>query len=72
MKKSMKVKKIVKKEPITVGNDEFCPHCMDWCEYDEMGKCKKCRKLIKKMMSSGQKITDEFDFTDFSSEHGED
>jgi len=56
---------------VKVGNDEFCPHCMDWQEYDDEGKCKKCRKLIKKTKGPGQKVTDEFDFTDFSSEHSE-
>ena len=67
MKGSMKVKK----RPFKVGNDEFCPNCMDWREYDEAGKCKKCKKLIKKMEHHDQKISDEFDFTDFSSEHGD-
>jgi len=33
---------------VKVGNDEFCSNCMDWREYDEEGRCKKCGKLIKK------------------------
>ena len=31
-----------------VGNDEFCSNCMEWQEYDEEGRCKVCKKIIKK------------------------
>ena len=33
---------------VKVGTDEFCSNCMDWREYDEGGRCKVCKKLIKK------------------------
>lgn len=33
---------------VNVGNDEFCPKCMDWKEYDDKGRCKVCKTLIKK------------------------
>ena len=56
---------------VTVGNDEFCPVCMEWREYDEDGRCKVCRKTIKKIDGRANKTTDEFDLTDFTSEHGE-
>ena len=38
---------------IKIGNDDFCSNCMEWREYDEEGKCKKCGKIIMK-----QKIDD--------------
>ena len=56
---------------VNVGNDEFCPICMEWREYDDEGRCKICHKAIKKIVGHAQKITDEYDLTDFSSEHGE-
>jgi predicted amidophosphoribosyltransferase len=40
---------------VKVGNDEFCSNCMDWREYDEQGRCKKCGKLIKKQLEIQQK-----------------
>jgi hypothetical protein len=39
---------------VKVGHDEFCPHCMDWKEYDEEGRCKKCKKLIKKNLQKNK------------------
>jgi len=39
-----------------VGVDEFCSNCMDWCEFDEEGKCKKCGKLIKKNAKGSKNI----------------
>lgn len=33
---------------IKVGADEFCSTCMEWREYDEEGRCKVCKKIIKK------------------------
>lgn len=32
-----------------IGNDEFCLHCMEWREYDEQGRCKKCNHIIHKV-----------------------
>ena len=29
-----------------IGKDEFCLHCMEWREYDEEGRCKKCKHII--------------------------
>ena len=55
---------------IKVGSDEFCPTCMEWREYDEEGKCTVCGRPIRKE-ERARKITDEYDLTDFSSEHGE-
>lgn len=40
---------------VKVGNDEFCSNCMEWQEYDEQGRCKKCGKLIKKQLEIQQK-----------------
>lgn len=34
---------------IKVGIDDFCSQCMEWQEYDDEGKCKVCKKTIKKM-----------------------
>ncbi len=55
---------------VTVGNDEFCPHCMEWREYDDTGRCKVCKKLIKK----NQQINkyEEFKIEDSSFESDED
>ncbi|MEM0467496.1 MAG: hypothetical protein QXL17_05890 [Candidatus Thermoplasmatota archaeon] len=39
---------------VTVGNDEFCPNCMDWKEYDDEGRCKVCKKLIKKKQQTNK------------------
>jgi len=40
---------------VKVGNDEFCSNCMEWREYDEEGRCKKCGKVIKKQEKTQQK-----------------
>ena len=37
-----------------IGNDEFCLHCMEWREYDENGKCKICKHIIKKEMQKSE------------------
>ena len=29
-----------------IGSDEFCLHCMEWREFDEEGRCKKCKHII--------------------------
>jgi len=54
---------------VTVGNDEFCPKCMEWREYDEDGKCKVCGRRIKKMAVQIRKTTAEYDLNDFVAEH---
>ena len=41
---------------VAVGNDEFCFNCMEWREYDDEGRCKVCRKQIKKKQAPSQKI----------------
>ena len=74
---SIATKKIVKKkmnttkQKVIVGEDEFCPTCMEWRAYDEAtGKCKVCGCIIKKI-SDTKKITDEYDLKDFANEHDE-
>lgn len=57
--KKIPVKAAAKKvsvRKVSVGSDEFCFNCMDWREYDEEGKCKVCRKQIKKKQAPSQKI----------------
>jgi len=68
-----KVKKNIQPavQKIMVGEDEFCPTCMEWRAYDEVtGKCKVCGRIIKKM-GYARKITDEFDLKDFRNDHDE-
>jgi len=71
-KKSTKKKKTQPKvQKVMVGEDEFCPTCMEWRPFDELtGKCLVCGRIIKKS-SERRKITDEFDLKDFSNEHDE-
>lgn len=74
-KKSTPVKKTTKSSPsiqkMMVGEDEFCPTCMEWRSFDELtGKCKVCGRIIKKT-GERRKITDEYDLKDFSNEHDE-
>jgi hypothetical protein len=58
-------------QKIMVGEDEFCPTCMEWRAYDEVtGKCKVCGRIIKKI-GYARKITDEFDLKDFGNDHDE-
>jgi hypothetical protein len=58
-------------QKIMVGEDEFCPSCMEWRAYDEVtGKCKVCGRIIKKI-GYARKITDEFDLKDFGNDHDE-
>ena len=76
MKKRSQKKKVKKaaKPPapkVVVGEDEFCPKCMEWRSYDENGRCVVCRCVIKKMGGEGKKITDEYDLKDFANEHDE-
>jgi hypothetical protein len=68
-KVSKKVGPTVQK--VMVGEDEFCPMCMEWRSFDELtGKCKVCGRIIKKT-GEKRKITDEYDLKDFSNEHDE-
>jgi hypothetical protein len=56
---------------VIVGEDEFCPTCMEWRAFDEIsGKCKVCGRIIKKIGDT-RKITDEYDLKDFTIEHDE-
>ena len=56
---------------VIVGEDEFCPTCMEWRAFDEIsGKCKVCGRIIKKI-GDNRKITDEYDLKDFTIEHDE-
>jgi hypothetical protein len=81
LKKKIIKKKLVKKpgekkqvkslRKVTVGEDEFCPTCMEWRPYDELtGKCTVCGHIIKKPKES-RKITEEYDLKDFTIEHDE-
>jgi hypothetical protein len=56
---------------VIVGEDEFCPICMEWRSYDEHGRCIVCGHVIKKMGGEGRKITDEYDLKDFADDHEE-
>ena len=69
----MKEKSMQKKgSKITVGLDDFCSNCMEWREYDEEGRCKKCGKLIKKKLSSpGKDSYSEYESEDPSYEMDE-
>jgi len=76
MKKSPPKKKRVKTtkpsaRKVVVGEDEFCPTCMEWRSYDEHGRCIVCRHIIKKLAGEGRKITDEYDLKDFVDDHEE-
>jgi hypothetical protein len=71
-------KKIVKKyknsivQKVMVGEDEFCPTCMEWRAYDELtGKCKICGRQIKKTGAHPRTINEEYDLKDFTVEHDE-
>ena len=58
-------------QKVIVGEDEFCPTCMEWRAFDEIsGKCKVCGRIIKKV-GDARKITDEYDLKDFTIEHDE-
>jgi hypothetical protein len=71
-------KEIVKKnmnttvQKVIVGEDEFCPTCMEWRAYDETtGKCTICGHQIKKAGARSHTITEEYDLKDFTIEHDE-
>ena len=58
-------------QKVIVGEDEFCPTCMEWRAFDEVsGKCSVCGRIIKRV-GEKKKITDEYDLKDFSNEHDE-
>jgi len=58
-------------QKVMVGEDEFCPTCMEWRAYDELtGKCIVCGCFIKKI-GDKTKITDEYDLKDFTNDHDE-
>jgi uncharacterized paraquat-inducible protein A len=37
------------------GCDEFCLHCMQWREYDEIGRCKICKHIIYRENKKSEK-----------------
>ena len=78
IKKNTKKKKMVKAtmkttvQKVTVGEDEFCPKCMEWRAFDEAtGKCLVCGHHIRKVGMRLHTITDEYDLKDFTIEHDE-
>jgi hypothetical protein len=71
-KNRLKTKLQKNKSKVIVGEDEFCPICMEWRAYDETtGKCKVCGHQIKKVGSHSRTITEEYDLKDFTVEHDE-
>jgi predicted amidophosphoribosyltransferase len=59
-------------QKVMVGEDEFCPTCMEWRAYDEAtGKCTVCGRQIKKAGARSRTITEEYDLKDFTIEHDE-
>jgi hypothetical protein len=71
VKKSRKKAHVNPLKRITVGEDEFCPTCMEWRPYDELtGKCTVCGRIIKKPKEP-RKTTEEYDLKDFTIEHDE-
>jgi len=70
-KKSAKKDNHTTVQKVMVGEDEFCPTCMEWRAFDEIsGKCKVCGRIIKKIGDT-RKITDEYDLKDFTNDHDE-
>jgi len=69
IKDKEKTPKTVRK--VLIGEDEFCPTCMEWRPYNETtGNCKICGCLIKKIGGT-RKITNEYDLKDFTNDHDE-
>ena len=59
-------------QKVLVGQDEFCPTCMEWRAYDEAtGKCIVCGHQIKKAGNRSRTITEEYDLKDFTIDHDE-
>jgi hypothetical protein len=72
--KKKKVRKDIRAtvQKVLVGQDEFCPTCMEWRAYDEAtGKCIVCGHQIKKAGARSRSITDEYDLKDFTIDHDE-
>jgi len=58
------------RKKVTVGEDEFCPVCMEWRAYDETtGKCVVCGRQIKKIGIRIRTVAEEYDLKDFTVEH---
>jgi hypothetical protein len=69
-----RVRKDIRKtvEKVIVGQDEFCPTCMEWRAYDEVtGKCIVCGCQIKKAGARSRTIADEYDLKDFTVDRDE-
>ena len=67
----IKARRTEKAEKVIVGQDEFCPTCMEWRTFNEStGKCNVCGCIIKKI-GERRKITDEYDLKDFVGEQDE-
>ena len=59
-------------QKVMVGEDEFCPTCMEWRAYDEVtGKCMVCGCQIKRAGARSRTITEEYDLKDFTNEPDE-
>ena len=59
-------------QKVIVGEDEFCPTCMEWRAYDDAtGKCMVCGRQIKKTGLRSRTVTEEYDLKDFTNEHDE-
>lgn len=72
LKRIEKTKTDATVKKVIVGEDEFCPTCMEWREYDEAtGKCTVCGRVIKKSGVRARMIADEYDLKDFTVEHDE-
>jgi hypothetical protein len=69
-KHKAKKKPLADGQKVIVGEDEFCPTCMEWRAFDEItGKCKVCGHQIKKKEGRSRTINDEYDLKDFTVEH---
>jgi len=67
-----KKSKVTSDKKVIVGEDEFCPTCMEWRAYDEVtGKCKVCGRQIKKTGARSRPTDEEYDLKDFTVEHDE-
>lgn len=59
-------------QKVIVGEDEFCPTCMEWRAYDEAtGKCTVYGRQIKKAGARSHTISEEYDLKDFTIEQDE-
>ncbi len=70
--KNVKINSHPTVQKVMVGEDEFCPTCMEWRAYDEItGKCMVCGCQIKKVGARSRTITEEYDLKDFANESDE-